>query len=330
MPYCPNCGFESVSSDKYCRACGLHLETGSEEVTRDEVGRKLWKKKWFLLVIGLLVVGLIIGAVLLVDRHGLAEDADLIAARATLNSYLGYAVQQDKAAMWDMIHPDSKILYENFDDFASNNGITDCQIVYVFDDWDVESAEKIPSWRTYVDVVLCKVGLSYKLHTLADIVDIAFLGGIVPREQEVTATVFLVEVDGQWTIFSEHSPSSVSGDTSSSSNESQTDSSSTAIDESAIPTITAQELIKEFNTKGMLGMKYRDQVIKVTGVIDDILSSSVNLAGPHSLEWISCEFESSQLGQLASLSKGQTITVQGVCTGGFIFGPTLNECEVVA
>jgi hypothetical protein len=329
MPYCPNCGSESVSSDKYCRTCGFHFGIEPKEVNTREVGQKLWKRKWFLAVIGLLLVGLIIGAVLLINRHGFVQDIDLASAKASLNSYLGYAVQQDKAAMWDMVHPDSKALYRDFDDFASNNGITNYLIAYVLSDWDTKSAEKISFWKTYSNVVACKVSLTYTLHPLASMLDWAFLGGIVPSEQEMTLTLSLVKVGDQWEVFSEHSSNSATGGPSVSSNESQTNSSPTTVNETAIATVTAQELISEFNAKGMFEMKYRDQVIRVTGVVKDILSSSVNLAGPNFFEWVSCNFESPQLGQLANLSEGQKITIQGICTGGFIFGPELDKCKVV-
>jgi ribosomal protein L37E len=329
MPYCPNCGSEFNTSAKYCRACGFSLEVEPKEVKTHEAGQKLWKKAWFLAVIGVLLVGLIIGAVLLINKHNSAQDIELASARATLNIYLGYAVQQDKASMWDMVYPDSKVLYKDSNDFASNNGITNYEMFYELNNWDIESAEKISSWKTYSNVVSCKVSLDYKLNTLADMFNWAFLGGVAPSEQKITTTLFLIKVGDQWEIYSEHSSSSVPEGPGTSSNGSQTNSSPTTGNETTIPTITAGELISDFNANGVLGMKYKDQVIKVTGVVNDISSSSVDLAGPHSYEWVSCEFESSQLGQLANLSNGETITIQGTCTGGFIFGPTMDNCKVV-
>jgi uncharacterized repeat protein (TIGR02543 family) len=200
MPYCPNCGSEFNTSAKYCRTCGFHLEVEPKEVKAHEPGRKLWKKAWFLAVMGVLLVGLIIGAVLLINRHRAVQDIDLSFAKATLNAYLGYAVQQNPTAMWNMVHPDSKALFKDLDDFTLNNDITEYRHIYVLAKWNIESVDKLASWKGYSNVIACKVSLGYQLDPLVSMLELAFLGGIVPDEQQVTINMFLVKVDDQWKI----------------------------------------------------------------------------------------------------------------------------------
>ena len=114
MPYCENCGAEVSKTAIFCKSCGMHLEPEPKEAETHEVVQKPWKKKWFLAVVGVLLVGLTIGAVLLINKHNPLQDVELASAKGTLNTYLGYVIQKNKPAMWDMVHPDSKALYKDF------------------------------------------------------------------------------------------------------------------------------------------------------------------------------------------------------------------------
>ena len=329
MAYCTSCGSPASVTDKYCRECGSTLQAEPREAGASTTQQRPPKPRWRLALVGVLVVGLLIGGVLLIGKHGSVRDPELAAAKTTLDTYLAFAVNGDKAAMWDMVHPDSKAMYRDFRDFASNNGVTDRQIVYFLADWRIESAGRLGSWKGYPDVITCKVRLSYELHTLADILDRAFLGGIAPSKQTTRTTLFLVRAGDDWYIFSEHSSNAATDGSSTGPDETASDAPTDPDAEADIPTITARELISDYTGRGMLRMHYKGQVINVTGVVKDVSSSSLNLEGPHSLLWVSCAFEVSHLGQLSGLSKGETITVQGMCTGGGLFGPTLNDCRIV-
>jgi len=316
-------------TDKYCRECGSTLQAEPREAGASTVEQRPPKPRRRLALIGVIVVGLLIGGVLLIGKYGVVRDPELTAAKTTLDTYLAYAVNGDKAAMWDLVHPDSKSRYKGFSDFASNNGVTDRQIVYFLADWRIESAGRLGSWKGYPDVITCRVRLSYELHTLADILDRAFLGGIVPSKQTTRTTLFLVRAGDEWYVFSEHASSAATDSPSIGPDESASDAPTHLDGEADIPTITARELISDYTGRGMLRMQYKGQVINVTGVVKDVSSSSLNLVGLHSLLWVSCAFEGSHLGQLSGVSAGETITVQGMCTGGGLFGPTLNDCRIV-
>ena len=259
------------------------------------------------------------------------QDAEVASAKGVLNIYLGYAAKQDQSAMWETLHPDSKNTYRDFNDFASNNGITTYEDYYYLNDWTIESADKISNWKIYSNVVACKVNLNYKFDSTLNLLDIL---GIAPDEQEVSTTIFLIKSNYQWMVFSENSSILSPEDTNASPNETQPESLPTTPNESDIPTISAKELISQFDYKSLVTgeeMDYLNQVIRVTGVVQSISSSIVDLtySGSGGLEWVCCNFDSSNSGQLTKLFNGDGVIIQGTLKNESIFVPVLVDCEVV-
>jgi len=290
--------------------------------------RLAMSKIQFILGIGLAcaIIGIFTGCI-----GAGTQDVEVAAAKGVLNIYLGYAAKQDKSAMWDTLHPDSKNTYRNFNDFASNNGITNYQDIYNLNNWNIESADKISSWKIYSNVVACKVTLNYKLDTMLSILEKVFIGGVVPDKEEITTTIFLIKANDQWAVFSENSSGSAPEDTSTSPNETQPESLPTTPSQSDIPTISAKELISEFDTKLLTEseLEYLDQVIRVTGVVQSISSSIVDLTYSGGLDWVCCNFNSSNSEQLMELSEGDEVTIQGTLKDESIFVPVLVDCKVV-
>jgi len=83
-------------------------------------------------------------------------------------------------------------------------------------------------------------------------------------------------------------------------------------------------------------MKYKGKLIAVTGYIQNIDTNFitdapvVDLAPSQgfSLMTVYCEFRISQQAQVAQLTKGQLITIVGVCYGELIFSVELEECHI--
>jgi len=76
-------------------------------------------------------------------------------------------------------------------------------------------------------------------------------------------------------------------------------------------------------------LDYLDQVIRVTGVIQSISSSIVDLTYSGGLDWVCCNFDSSNSEQLMKLSEGAEVIIQGTLKNESIFVPVLVDCKVI-
>ena len=86
-------------------------------------------------------------------------------------------------------------------------------------------------------------------------------------------------------------------------------------------TVSARQLYADYEANGVAADgKYKDKVLQVTGVVNtidrDIMDKIyVTLKGDQYFGDIQCYFAESHTQEAANLSKGQTITVKGICDG---------------
>lgn len=100
--------------------------------------------------------------------------------------------------------------------------------------------------------------------------------------------------------------------------------------------ITSVKLSEEYNAnKVAADAKYKDKLLEVSGIIDtigkDILDTPyVTLQGrQYSLFGLQCMFAKSDETELATLSKGQSITLQGRVSGELIGNVLAKGCRIV-
>ncbi len=87
--------------------------------------------------------------------------------------------------------------------------------------------------------------------------------------------------------------------------------------------ITAPELCSAYRANEVAAdIKYKGKIIKVTGVIDSIGRDAFRTAyftltsgGKYGLKTVWCTFNLKDEPQLAQLTRGQKVTVQGKCEG---------------
>ena len=83
--------------------------------------------------------------------------------------------------------------------------------------------------------------------------------------------------------------------------------------------------------------KYRGKKLQVTGEVEDIYREiagnpyvTFNVGGKYSFKNVRLTFKKSEESKVAGLSKGQTITVRGVCRGALLTTTvSLDDCEIV-
>ena len=83
--------------------------------------------------------------------------------------------------------------------------------------------------------------------------------------------------------------------------------------------------------------KYKGKKLQVTGEIEDIYREisgnpyvTFNVGGKYSFKYVRLTFKKSEESKVASLSKGQTITVRGICKGALLSTTvSLDDCELV-
>jgi len=86
-------------------------------------------------------------------------------------------------------------------------------------------------------------------------------------------------------------------------------------------TISATELLKEFEIdEKSSNNKYWDKVLKVDGIIKELIKDekdfySVSLGDTASLSSVRCSIDSLHSNEAASLQKGNSVVIKGICTG---------------
>lgn len=100
--------------------------------------------------------------------------------------------------------------------------------------------------------------------------------------------------------------------------------------------VTAVELSQAYdNNKVSADVKYKDKIVEVSGIVDsigkDILNDPyVTLKGrATSLFGVQCMFSRASEGELANLSKGQSITLKGRVDGELIGNVLVRGCTIV-
>lgn len=99
--------------------------------------------------------------------------------------------------------------------------------------------------------------------------------------------------------------------------------------------IQAKNLTKEYDDNELAADgKYKDKLLAVTGKISNIAetlgNATVQLEGHQMLQTVMCSFEDDQKATVATLKKGQTVTLVGTgdgSTGGLYVG--LQKCTVM-
>jgi hypothetical protein len=97
--------------------------------------------------------------------------------------------------------------------------------------------------------------------------------------------------------------------------------------------ITAAQLYAEYGAdQEAANAKYRDKIIKVTGVvneigIDRVATPYVILTGGDELFGVQCLFSTKDRPELAQLSAGQSLTIQGICQG-YELEVILKNCSI--
>ena len=98
--------------------------------------------------------------------------------------------------------------------------------------------------------------------------------------------------------------------------------------------ITPKQLADEYDENEIAAdQKYKGKILEMSGEIDDfgkgIFDAPYIKLEAGFLSWVYCYLSKSYEPQLAQLSKGQRVTVQGVCDGiGFAY-PELKDCILV-
>jgi hypothetical protein len=102
--------------------------------------------------------------------------------------------------------------------------------------------------------------------------------------------------------------------------------------------VTASQLLDEYDANEVAAdMKYQGKLIAVTGYVHYISSSStgdsrVSLGSTQEVAFledtVECYFRIIHQPQVAQLSKGQLITIAGICHGKGLFSVKLKECYI--
>lgn len=101
--------------------------------------------------------------------------------------------------------------------------------------------------------------------------------------------------------------------------------------------VTAQELYSAYEANQVAAdAKYKDKTLKVTGVVEsigkDILDTpyiTLTSGGQYEVWGVQCMFDEKYEPELAKLTKGQTVTVQGKCDG-YLVNVLLRDCALVS
>ncbi len=100
--------------------------------------------------------------------------------------------------------------------------------------------------------------------------------------------------------------------------------------------VSATEISRAYdNNKVAADAKYKDKILEVSGIVDsigkDILDDPyITLKGrEYSLFGVQCMFSRASEGELAQVSKGQSITLKGKVSGELIGNVLVRGCTIV-
>jgi hypothetical protein len=223
--------------------------------------------------------------------------------------------------MWDMLHIDSQNYFSGEGDFESNNNIAPKDGLYLIDSYYIGQGQLLNTWDSYSNVVEIQVVIVSDKNVLADFILglIPLIGDLLTSTPDTSIAVWdahCVLVDNQWKIFCERN--------SSAPQYTETTTTTTAIT-TPVPgslQVTAQQLYLDYqNDPQGADLKYTGKTIWVTGVVD--LSDYYFLSRITLDEVVLCYLADDNL--VSNLVTGQTITLQGYCTGE----NWLNTCVIL-
>jgi len=100
--------------------------------------------------------------------------------------------------------------------------------------------------------------------------------------------------------------------------------------------VTAQQLVQEYEDNEVSAdAKYEGNLVQVSGIVDsigkDILDSPyITLKGKqYSINRVQCMFSKRDAAILATVSKDESITLEGTLTGYTILNPLIEDCHIV-
>jgi hypothetical protein len=95
--------------------------------------------------------------------------------------------------------------------------------------------------------------------------------------------------------------------------------------------ISATDIIKEYSdNKARAKVLYEGKVVQVTGEVRTVTERYAVLKGTRKFEHYTVDCHFADLGVLASLQPGTTVTIVGTCTGHDVFGINIRKCRLVA
>ena len=104
------------------------------------------------------------------------------------------------------------------------------------------------------------------------------------------------------------------------------------LDEKSDITITADQIINNFSSdETKANRSYLDKIIKISGVISELKvvkqKGIITLKTNHDFGSVLCHLSDKASQKINSLKEGQTVTLNGICTG-FLMDVILVKCEI--
>jgi hypothetical protein len=105
------------------------------------------------------------------------------------------------------------------------------------------------------------------------------------------------------------------------------------VNENYSDVITAYQISSDYESNEVAAdLKYRDQIFRISGVVEEISRSFtermvVSLEGYNYRE-IHCDFSEEHINIISKLYKGQSIIIEGKCTGKMIGSVILEDCVI--
>ena len=113
---------------------------------------------------------------------------------------------------------------------------------------------------------------------------------------------------------------------------------STPVPPTPVPVIvvTAKQLLDDYDANEIAAsQKYKGQMLEITGVITSItdvlgtVAVSLTDGSEFALESVRCKFDRDDVDQVATLTKGDTVTLRGIGDGYGLLSADVKDCKVV-
>jgi len=113
--------------------------------------------------------------------------------------------------------------------------------------------------------------------------------------------------------------------------------STAAAAEPGVIRVSVEQLLKEYDENSVKAdQRYKDKLLEVTGVVDSVEADAsnevyVSLVTGDTWDWndVHCLFrDSAEIKKLSDISKGDTVTITGTCTGSGFMRVSLKNCRL--